>query len=91
VHTGVFRADDHDPRVTLHLAPGAAWVREAYPVEAWEEQPDGSSTVTLAVAAAPWLERVLMGLGPAARVVAGPPELAEGARRAAARILDRYR
>lgn len=91
IHTDVFRADDNDPRVTLQLEPSAAWVREAYPVEAWDERPDGSSVVTLAVAAAPWLERLLIALGPAARVVDGPPELAEGARRAAARILDRYR
>ena len=91
VHTDVFRADDADPRVTLALAPAAAWVRDAYPVERWEEAADGSSTVTLAVAAAPWLERVLIALGPAARVVEGPPELAEGARDAAARILARYR
>jgi proteasome accessory factor C len=91
VHTDVFRADDNDPRVTLQLGPSAAWVREAYPVEAWTEQADGSSVVTLAVAAAPWLERLLIALGPAAKVIDGPPELAEGARRAAARILDRYR
>ena len=50
-----------------------------------------SSRVTLAVAAAPWLERLLIGLGPAAKVVEGPPELAAGAARAAARILARYR
>jgi hypothetical protein len=37
------------------------------------------------------LERLLIALGPAAKVIDGPPELAEGARRAAARILDRYR
>lgn len=91
LHTEVFRADDADPRVVLELAPSAAWVREAYPVEAVEERADGSSLVTLAVTAAPWLERLLIGLGPAARFVDGPPELADGARRAAARILDRYR
>jgi proteasome accessory factor C len=91
LHTEVFRADDADPRVVLELAPSAAWVQEAYPVEGVEPLPDGSTRVTLAVAAVPWLERLLIGLGPAARVVDGPPELAEGARRAAARILDRYR
>ena len=56
-----------------------------------EARPTARRVVTLAVAAAPWLERLLIGLGPAARVVDGPPELADGARRAAARILDRYR
>ena len=91
VHTEVFRADDGDPRVVLELEPTAAWVRESYPVEAVEERPDGGLRVTLAVAAAPWLERLLIALGPAARFVDGPSELADGARRAAARILDRYR
>jgi proteasome accessory factor C len=91
LHTELFQADDADPRVVLELSPAAGWVREAYPVEAAEVRPDGSSRVTLAVAAAPWFERLLLGLGPEARVVEGPPELSEGARRAAARILDRYR
>jgi proteasome accessory factor C len=89
--TEVFRADDADPRVVLELAPEGGWVRDVYPVEAAEVRPDGSSRVTLAVAATPWLERLLVGLGPAARVVEGPPELAEAASRAAARILARYR
>lgn len=91
VRTEVFRADDADPRVVLDLAPSAAWVREVYPVESVTEGAAGHLSVTLAVAAAPWLERLLIGLGPAAKVVDGPPELAAGARRAAARILDRYR
>jgi proteasome accessory factor C len=91
LHTELFRADDADPRVTIELPPGAGWVREAYPVEAAEVRPDGSSVVTLAVSAAPWLERLLIGLGPEARVVAGPDDLVEGARRTAARILARYR
>ncbi len=90
LHTEVFRADDADPRVVLELPPSAGWVRDVYPVEAAEVRADGSSLVTLAVSAAPWLDRLLIGLGPGARVVDGPAELAAGARRAAARILDRY-
>jgi proteasome accessory factor C len=89
--TEIFRADDADPRVVLELPPSGAWVRDVYPVEAAEVRADGSSRVTLAVAAAPWLDRLLIGIGPAARVVEGPPELAAGAGRAAARILARYR
>ena len=89
--TEVFRADDADPRVSLDLAPEASWVREVYPVEAVDGRADGSSTVTLAVAATPWLERLLVTLGPAARVVDGPPELVAAAPRAAGRILARYR
>lgn len=91
LHTDVFRADEADPRVVLELAASAAWVAEAYPVEDVDLRPDGTSRVTLAVAAAPWFERLLLTLGPAAKVVDGPPDLVAGARRAAARILDRYR
>jgi proteasome accessory factor C len=90
LHTDLFHADDEDPRVVLELPPSAAWVRDTYPVEAAEVAADGASRVTLAVSAAPWLERLLIGLGAAARVVDGPPELVDGARRAAARILARY-
>lgn len=91
VASAVFTADDSDPRVVLDLPASAGWVRDAYPVEDAEVRADGSSRVTLAVAAAPWFERLLIGLGPSATVVDGPPELAEGARRAAGRILARYR
>lgn len=91
LHTELFHADDADPRVVLELPPSAGWVRETYPVEAAEVREDGSSRVTLAVSAAPWLERLLLGLGASARVVDGPAELRDGARQAAARILARYR
>ena len=87
----VFAADDADPRVVLDLPPSARWVSEVHPVEAVEERPDGSTLVTLAIGAAPWLDRLLIGLGPEARIVEAPDDLAGSARRAAARILDRYR
>jgi proteasome accessory factor C len=90
LHTELFRADDEDPRVVLELPADAGWVREAYPVEAAEVRPNGTSRVTLAVSAAPWLERLLIALGPEAHVVDGPPELVDLAPRAAARILTRY-
>ena len=81
------RADD--TRVTLDLAPAAAWVAEAYPTEAVTERPDGSLEIVLAVSERGWLERLLLRLGPDARVVA-PEELAPLAAEAAARILLRY-
>jgi proteasome accessory factor C len=82
------RADD--PRVTLELAPEAAWVIESYPAEEAEERADGSWRVVLAVSERAWLERLLLQLGPAARVVA-PTELHGVGREAAARLLTRYR
>lgn len=88
----VYRPRAEDPRVVLDLATGARWVAEQYPLEAFEERPDGRCRVTLAVSAVPWLERLLLRLGPDATVVdwdgGGPADLA---RDAACRVLARYR
>ncbi len=78
------------PPVVLDLSPGAAWVVGQYPVEQVEERPDGSLRVTLAIAARPWLERLLLRLGPDARVVEAPPALAGAGAAAARRVLERY-
>jgi len=88
---GVFQPDADDPRVVLRLAPGARWVAEVYPVEAVEDRADGHLTVTVAVAATAWYERLLLSLGPEVEVVDAPAALAGAGRRAAERILDRYR
>ncbi|HEX2274817.1 MAG TPA: WYL domain-containing protein [Acidimicrobiales bacterium] len=84
----VYRARPDDPRVTLDLAPSGRWVAEQYPTEAVEELGDGHLRVTLAVSERPWLERLLLRLGPAARVVDGDPD---AGRAAACRVLARYR
>ena len=82
------RADD--PRVTLALAPAAAWVAEAYPAESTTTRPDGTIEVVLAVSEPAWLERLLVRLGPEARVLG--PDTARGAGAVAARrVLARYR
>ncbi len=86
----VFEPDDDDPRVVLELAPEAAWVVDAHPMESVEERADGTRVVTMAVAAAPWFERLLLSLGPHVRVIEAPESLATAGRRAAARILARY-
>ena len=87
----VFEADADDPRVTLRLAPEARWVTESYPIEARRDLDDGRIEVTLAIAAEPWLARLLINLGPNAEVVAAPDDLADAGRRAAQRVLARYR
>ncbi len=88
----VFRPDPTDPRVRLRLSPEARWVLEHYPCEEVVELDDGGVEVTLAVSARPWLERLLLRLGPQAEMVSAsgdlPPSLG---RDAARRILDRYR
>lgn len=86
----VFQPDATDPRVVIDLDAAAAWVTDAYPVESVDAQPDGRLRVTLAVAAEPWLARLLLGLGPQATIVEGREELVSAGARAAARILARY-
>lgn len=90
-HVSVFRPRPDDPRITLELAPAAAWVVEQYPVEQVEQLGGGRVRVRLAVVARPWLERLLVRLGPDATVVDAPPSLEDVAAGAARRILDRYR
>ncbi len=86
------------PRVTLRLEPSAAWVVEYFPHEAAERHADGTSEVTLAVTALPWLARLLLRLGPDAELVevAGASPEVEAAIRTlradtARQILQRYR
>jgi proteasome accessory factor C len=81
---------DDAPRVVLELEAAGAWVAETYPVDAVEDLGDGRRRVTIAVNATPWLERLLLRLGPAGRVVGGPDELRAVGRDAARRVLGRY-
>jgi proteasome accessory factor C len=83
----VFEARADDPRVVLDLAPRARWVAERYPVEALKELKAGRLRVTLVISEQAWLERLLLRLGPDAKVVRGADGVAAGAAR---RVLDRY-
>jgi proteasome accessory factor C len=79
------------PRVTLEVGPAARWVVETYPVDEVSEVGDGRLRIRLAVAATPWLERLLVRLGGEARVVeADDPAFFTAGRAAAERILARY-
>src|SRR5271157_1845834 len=76
--------------VHVHLGPGARWVPESVPVRAVAHGQDGAVTdVVLDVSGMAWFERLLLQLGPAARVVS-PPELTGLAAAAARRVLARY-
>ena len=83
----VFEPAPSDPRVTLELAPDARWVTEQYPAEKVEELVGGRTRVVLVASRPAWLERLLLRLGPDARVVEGD---AGAGRRAAERLLGRY-
>jgi proteasome accessory factor C len=87
---GVFQAKADDPRVVIELPPEGAWVAEVHPVEGIEPVAGGRQRVTLAISARPWLERLLLRLGPDASVVAAPDDLALAGRDAATRVLARY-
>ena len=76
--------------VHLQLGPGAQWVPESIPVRAVRRADDGTVTdVVLDVSGLAWFERLLVQLGPAARVVS-PPELTSLATEAAGRVRRRY-
>ena len=86
-----FAPADDDPRVVLELAEAGRWVVETYPVEDVTELDGGGVRATLAVSGRSWLERLLLRLGPAARVVDGPDDLRAAGADAARRVLARYR
>lgn len=90
--TATFAPSEDDMRVHLRLAPEAAWVADAYPVESVTASRGRSINVTLVASSVVWLERLLLQLGDSAELVATEPELEAGTRaRAARRVLSRYR
>jgi proteasome accessory factor C len=87
-----FAPDGDDPRVELRIPADAAWVVEQYPTESAETLDDGTFQVTMAVTAVPWLERLLLRLGPSAEIVrADDPLSPDLVSEVAARILSHYR
>ncbi len=87
------RFTERDPLVVLDLPADARWVAEAVPVVEARPGSDGRVVVTLAVAGSSWLERLLLRVGPDARIVEIDPELGDhrALARAASRVLARYR
>jgi len=87
-----YRAGADDPRVVIDLDPEARWVPATYPVDRVEDLGDGRLRVTMPAGAPAFLARLLLRLGPSARLVeiderSGGPTVAADA---AARILARY-
>jgi proteasome accessory factor C len=85
----IYNPRPDDPRVTLRLRPGAAWVAEAYPTVTVTERGDGGIDVVLVVSEEAWLERLLLRLGPDAAVLE-PAALRGAAATAARRVIARY-
>lgn len=82
----VYEARPGDESVVLELEPQARWVVEKYPTESVDDLDAGRMKVALRVSEPAWLERLLLRLGPLARVVEG----SVGAAAPAERILQRY-
>ena len=76
-------------RVRLSLDPSTAWLVESVPSTGPPAEVDDRIEVELFVGGDAWLERLLLRLGPDARVI-DPPEYQSLAAGAATRILRRY-
>ena len=87
--TEPFVDSDATREVTIELPATARWVIETYEERSAEELPGGGWRVVLPVTGEAWLERLLLRVGPEARVV-DPPEFVDLAARAAARLLALY-
>jgi predicted DNA-binding transcriptional regulator YafY len=85
--TRTYSPRPEDPVIVLELDPEARWVAEQYPHEGVEETGSGRQRVRLRVSERAWLERLLLRLGPRARVVEGDASIGGVA---AARLLTRY-
>lgn len=74
--------------VRIEVQAGQRWALDRYPVRDVEERPDGAARFTLEVSGDPWLERLLLRLGPTARVI--EPAGSITGREAAARLRQLY-
>jgi proteasome accessory factor C len=76
--------------VVLDVSPDvASWVAEYYPLNSQEPQKDGWIRLRLTAGGTAWLERLLLRLGPQARVVE-PESLRVAVRDLACRVLKQY-
>lgn len=92
-----YQGVEADPRVVLEVTAEAGWVAEAYPVDHVERLEGGEADarplrITLPVTGRAWLERLLLRLGPDARVLELDGRLggAGAAADVADRVLARY-
>jgi proteasome accessory factor C len=74
--------------VRIEVQPEQRWAVERYPVRDVVDREDGTTEFTVDAAGDAWLERLLLRLGPTARVL-DPPDNEVG-RNVAARLLARY-
>lgn len=89
VEDSLFMSGDDLARVTIEVDEAGEWVGGYFPVDSVEPRDGGGAVITLPVSAVAWLERLLLQLGPHARLVESVygPDLAS---EAAQRVLQRY-
>lgn len=87
--TSLFDADPSLPSATLRLAPSASWMFEYYPMRVLRELPDGYCEAAMTYASDEWMTRLVLGLGPAVRVLE-PETLARRVRDTATAALEVY-
>ena len=83
---------DAERTVVLVIPRQVAWVADTFPTVSLQELPDDQIRVELRVTATPWLERLLLRLGPDIQATDGQDghDLRPLAAAAAARVLRRY-
>ncbi|MFL5766213.1 MAG: helix-turn-helix transcriptional regulator [Actinomycetota bacterium] len=84
----LYSSSEEDRTVRLALRPAARWVAEYYRADE-EGERDGEVVVSLPARRLEWLVRLVLRLGPDARVLE-PPELDEAVRNLAGKLLERY-
>jgi proteasome accessory factor C len=89
VGEAAFQPSPADPLVRLRLGRQARWVSEYYPCETVQDEPGGTTVVTLRTGDLGWARRLVLGLGTEAEVLS-PAELAEDVRSTAAVALKYY-
>jgi proteasome accessory factor C len=86
---GLFQPSARDLLATLELDSSARWVAEYYPCESVAELDDGRLRVSLRAGDPAWLQRLVLRLGGAARLVA-PADMAARVREIAQKALAAY-
>jgi proteasome accessory factor C len=87
--TSLFDGDPALPSARLRVAPSASWMFDYYPMREVLELPDGSCEAVMTYASEDWMTRLVLGFGPAVRVLE-PASLAQRVRDAAAAALESY-
>jgi len=85
----VLTPSEDDLLVRLELEPHATWIAEYYPIESVTPVGGGRVEVSMRVKDARWIERLVLRLGGAARILE-PADIDEAVRRAARSALSRY-